>query len=195
MITDNNSAQPTTYKRVNFVPTEYLPKGTGEVGRYLDDVEGILVGLEARPGSYLVKDKNGQPVLDPKTGKQLERPQSWTAHFADGSMWSWPTYLDDSGVVQPWSRFDPSIDLGQCIAQRTVIHVWKDEKNFCHLELVETTSQGINPTVAQVAQPAFQPQPQQPTQMASSFTQQHPQQVAQQQAAPQAQASYKMPWE
>ena len=187
MITDN--AQPTTtYKRVNFVPTQYLPKGTGEVGRYLDDVEGILIGLEARSGSYLVKDKNGQPVLDPKTGKQLERPQSWTAHFADGSMWSWPTYLDDSGVVQPWSRFDPSIDLGQCIAQRTVIHVWKDEKNFCHLELVETTSQGINPTVVQVAQPTP------PQQMATSFApQQQPQQFAQPQQ--QAATSYPMPWD
>jgi hypothetical protein len=77
----------------------------------------------------------------------------------------------------------------QCIQQQKVIHVWKDEDNFCHLELIETT-QGINPTVQAAAQPAPQPQPQ-PAQMASSFA---TQQVAQQQA-PQAATSYPMPWD
>lgn len=184
MITDNNSAQPTTtYKKTNFIPLEYLPHGTGEVGRYLPEVEGILIGLEARGGTYTVKDR--------KTGQEITRPNSWTAHFLDGSMWSWPTYLGEDGKVYPWSRFDPSIDLVQCIQQQKVIHVWKDEDNFCHLELVETTSQGINPSVTQAVQPA--PQPQQPAQMTSSFAQQQPQQFAQQQAS--QTTSYPMPWE
>jgi len=191
--------QPTTtYQKQDFVPVDYLPVGTGEVGRYQDDVEGILVGLKARDGVYLVKDKDGNPVIDPKTGKQLKRPNSWTAYFEDGSMWSWPTYLDDEGVVRPWSRFDPSIVLKDCIQQRRVIHVWKDAQNFCHLELVETNQQGINPTVVQAAQPTPQPQ-----QMATSFAPaQQPQQVAQQfipqqqVASQQAQAaSYRMPWD
>lgn len=187
MITTTQQPQ-TNYSKTNFIPLEYLPHGTGEVGRYLPEVEGILVGLEARGGTYSVKDR--------KTGETITRPNSWTAHFADGSMWSWPTYLGEDGKVYPWSRFDPSIDLVQCIQQQKVIHVWKDEDNFCHLELVETTSQGINPSVTQAAQP------QQPTQMATSFAQQQPQQqvaqqfVPQQQAAPQQQAqAYRMPWD
>jgi hypothetical protein len=185
MITTTQQPQ-TNYSKINFIPLEYLPHGTGEVGRYLPEVEGVLVGLEARSGTYTVKDR--------KTGQEITRPNSWTAHFADGSMWSWPTYLGEDGKVYPWSRFDPSIDLVQCIQQQKVIHVWKDEDNFCHLELVETTTQGINPTVQAVAQPVSQPQPQ--PAMASSFAQaQPPQQVAQQQQAPQTQASYKMPWE
>jgi len=181
MITTTQQPQ-TNYSKTNFIPLEYLPHGTGEVGRYLPEVEGILIGLEARGGTYTVKDR--------KTGQEITRPNSWTAHFADGSMWSWPTYLGEDGKVYPWSRFDPSIDLVQCIQQQKVIHVWKDEYNFCHLELVETTTQGINPTVQAAAQPAPHPQPQ-PAQMSSTFA---PQQVAQQQA-PQAATSYPMPWD
>lgn len=116
--------------------------GSGEVGRYKDDVTGILVGIEPRGGSYQVKDR--------RTGQLIERPNSWTAHFQDGSMWSWPTYVDEAtGQVRPWSRFDPSINLAACVANQTVIHVWKDDKQFSHLEIVDTTVQ-MNPTVAQL---------------------------------------------
>jgi hypothetical protein len=111
--------------------------GTGEVGRYRDDVTGILVGIEPRGGSYTVRDR--------RTGEMITRPNSWTAVFEDGSMWSWPTYIDEkTNQVMPWSRFDPSINLALCVKQRKVIHVWKDDKSFSHLEVVETTS-NINP--------------------------------------------------
>lgn len=110
--------------------------GSGEVGRYKDEVTGILLGIEPRPGTYTVKDR--------RTGQMIERPNSWTAYFEDGSMWSWPTYVNENGQVMPWSRFDPSINLAACVQQRKVIHVWKDDKSFSHLEVVETTT-NVNP--------------------------------------------------
>lgn len=110
--------------------------GSGEVGRYKDEVTGVLVGIEPRPGTYQVKDR--------KTGQLIERPNSWTAYFEDGSMWSWPTYVNEQGQVMPWSRFDPSINLAACVQQRKVIHVWKDDCQFSHLEVVETTT-NVNP--------------------------------------------------
>lgn len=106
-------------------------KGSGEVGRYKDEVTGILVGIEPRGGFYEVKDR--------RTGEIIQRPNSWTAVFEDGSMWSWPTYVDPTThQVLPWSRFDSSIDLAACVAQRKVIHVWKDDRSFSHLEVIET---------------------------------------------------------
>lgn len=106
-------------------------KGSGEVGRYKDEVTGILVGIEPRGGFYEVKDR--------RTGEIVQRPNSWTAVFEDGSMWSWPTYVDPTThQVLPWSRFDSSIDLAACVAQRKVIHVWKDDRSFSHLEVIET---------------------------------------------------------
>lgn len=105
--------------------------GSGEVGRYKDEVIGVLVGIEPRGGFY--------PVTDRRTGEVIQRPNSWTAHFEDGSMWSWPTYVDETThQVMPWSRFDPSINLALCVKQRKVIHVWKDDRKFSHLELVDT---------------------------------------------------------
>jgi hypothetical protein len=109
-------------------------EGSGEIGRYKPEVTGVLVGIEPRGGSYQVKDR--------RTGQIITRPNSWTAYFEDGSMWSWPTYVDENGQVRPWSRFDPSIDLQLCVRERRVIHVWKDDRNFSHLEVVETN---INP--------------------------------------------------
>lgn len=109
--------------------------GSGEVGRYKDEVIGVLVGIEPRGGTYQVKDR--------RTGQLIERPNSWTAFFEDGSMWSWPTYVDETTHrVMPWSRFDPSINLALCVQQRKVIHVWKDDKSFSHLEIVNTN---VNP--------------------------------------------------
>lgn len=130
----------------NFIDLNQL-QGSGEVGRYKDEVTGILVGIEPRPGTYEVKDR--------RTGEVITRPNSWTAHFADGSMWSWPTWVDPQGRVQPWSRFDPSINLAACVAQQKVIHVWKDDRNFSHLEVVETQVQmNPNPMPIMQAQPA-----------------------------------------
>lgn len=121
----------------NFIDLNQLA-GSGEVGRYKDDVTGILLGIEPRGGSYQVKDR--------RTGAIITRPNSWTAVFEDGSMWSWPTYVDpNTNQVMPWSRFDSSINLAECVAQRITIHVWKDDKNFSHLEVVEQQSQNINP--------------------------------------------------
>lgn len=111
-------------------------EGSGEIGRYKPEVTGVLVGIEPRGGSYQVKDR--------RTGQIITRPNSWTAYFEDGSMWSWPTYVDEHGQVRPWSRFDPSIDLQLCVRERRVIHVWKDDRNFSHLEVVETET-NINP--------------------------------------------------
>lgn len=109
--------------------------GSGEVGRYKDEVIGVLVGIEPRGGTYQVKDR--------RTGETITRPNSWTAHFEDGSMWSWPTYVDETThQVMPWSRFDPSINLALCVQQRKVIHVWKDDRSFSHLEIVNTN---VNP--------------------------------------------------
>lgn len=115
-------------------------KGSGEQSRYVDEVTGILLGIEPREGTYTVNDR--------RTGLPVERPNSWTAHVKtpEGIMyWSWPTYRDAAtGQVLPWSRFDASIDLGAVVAQQKVIHLSKDKNGFCHLELVETTVQ-MNP--------------------------------------------------
>ncbi len=104
-----------------------FPKGTGETSLYKTDVTGILVGIEPREGTYSVADRT--------TGELITRPNSWTAHFADGSRFSWPTYWDEAGNVQPWSRFDEGIDLEQCMQQGIAIHLWKDKRGFTHLEL------------------------------------------------------------
>lgn len=123
--------------------------GSGEVGRYKDEVIGVLVGIEPRPGTYQVKDR--------RTGEMITRPNSWTAYFEDGSMWSWPTYVDETThQVMPWSRFDPSIDLAACVQQRKVIHVWKDDRQFSHLEVVETQV-SMNPNPLPVMAAAMAP--------------------------------------
>lgn len=134
MIT-NNGTQYNNTRQHNFINLQGFA-GSGEVGRYKDEVVGVLVGIEPREGTYQVKDR--------RTGQLIERPNSWTAVFEDGSMWSWPTYVDEQGRVMPWSRFDPSINLAEVVARRQVIHVWKDDRQFSHLELVDTTVQ-MNP--------------------------------------------------
>lgn len=115
--------------------------GSGEVGRYKEEIVGILLGIEPREGTY--------QVVDRRTGQTITRPNSWTAHFADGSMWSWPTYTDpDTGEVKPWSRFDQSIKLASVVKNRQTIHVWKDSKGFAHLELAHE-QQVVNPLPSQ----------------------------------------------
>ena len=126
---NSNQQQYTARRNTSFIPLNQLPQGTGESGRYVTDVTGVLLGIEPRSGSYTITDRN--------TGQQITRPNSWTAHFADGSMFSWPTYLDDQGQVRMWSRFDSSINLAQVIEQGIVIHLWKDGRNFTHLEVVQ----------------------------------------------------------
>lgn len=145
----------------NFIDLNQL-QGSGEVGRYKDDVVGVLLGIEPRDGFYQVQDR--------KTGVMIQRPNSWTAHFADGSMFSWPTYLDEtSGRVMPWSRFDQSINLAACAQQGIAIHIWRDERKFVHLEIAEQqqVQTNLNPLPImngqQVAQQQVaQPQPAMP---------------------------------
>ena len=115
-------------------------RGTGaNTGRYLNDVTGVLVELRPRDGFY---EFNGQA-----------RPNSWTAVFADGSLFSWPTYIDKAtNTVMPWSRFDESIDLGYCAANNIAIHLWRDERKFTHLELADGQPQvQVNQSVATMA--------------------------------------------
>lgn len=111
--------------------------GSGEVGRYLEDHTGVLMGIVPRGGTYRIKDR--------RTGQLIERPNSWTAMFEDGNMVSWPTYVDpNTGQVMPWSRFDQSINLAEVVKQRKLIHLWKDDRKFFHLEVVEETT-NLNP--------------------------------------------------
>ena len=112
-----------------------FPKGSGTSSLYKDDIVGVLLGIEPREGTYEVADRT--------TGEIITRPNSWTARFADGSRFSWPTYLDEDGNVQLWSRFDESIDLSECAANGIAIHVWRDARKLVHLELaVQTEATG-----------------------------------------------------
>ena len=114
--------------------------GSGESTMFVDDVEGVLVGIQTREGFYTVNDR--------KTGQPIQRPNSWIGHWMTDQgekLMSWPTYLDEkTGAVMPWSRFDQSINLAQCSAQQVRLHMWKDDRNFYHLEVVET-QQNLNP--------------------------------------------------
>ena len=156
MAISNNGQQYTNNQQQHsFIDLAQL-HGSGEVGRYKDDVTGILLGIEPRDGFYQIQDR--------KTGVMIQRPNSWTAHFADGSMFSWPTYLDETtGQVMPWSRFDQSINLAACAQQGIAIHIWRDERKFVHLEIAKTQTQQIQTNLnplpimqgQQVAQPVM----------------------------------------
>ena len=138
----------------NFIDLSTIQGSGANTGRYLTDVTGILVGIEPRTGTYTFHN--------PRTNQDEIRPQSWTAHFEDGSMFSWPTYVDQqTGEVKPWSRFDQSINLAQCVATRTVIHLWRDERNFTHLEVAEEQQvNGVQQLAGNWRQPMQQPQQQ-----------------------------------
>ena len=149
----SNNGQQYTNNQHNFIDLTGF-NGSGEVGRYKDDHTGILVGIEPRPGTYQVKDR--------RTGQVITRPNSWTAIFEDGNMVSWPTYVDEAtNTVRPWSRFDKSINLAEVVAQRKVIHLWRDDRQFFHLEVVETeVSMNPNPLpIMQQQQPVYQQMP------------------------------------
>ena len=107
--------------------------GSGESTMFVTDVEGVFLGIEVRDGFYVVNDR--------RTGKPIQRPNSWIAHWSTETgekLMSWPTYQDQqTGEVKPWSRFDPRINLAQCSAQKVTLHMWKDDRNFYHLEVVE----------------------------------------------------------
>lgn len=158
MAINNGTQQYQKTTEHSFIDLTQL-QGSGEVGRYKDDVVGVLLGIEPRPGTYQVQDR--------KTGNIITRPNSWTAHFQDGSMFSWPTYLDEqTGQVMPWSRFDQSINLAACVQQGIAIHIWRDERKFVHLEIAEQQQAQVNlnpmPIMQQqVAQPAQPMMPQQ----------------------------------
>lgn len=115
-------------------------QAAGEATMFVDDVEGILLGIEVRGGTYTVNDR--------KTGQPIVRPNSWIAHWQTPTgekLMSWPTYVDQAtGQVRPWSRFDKRINLAQCSQQRVTLHMWKDDRSFYHLEVVEAEV-NINP--------------------------------------------------
>lgn len=121
--------------------------GSGESTLFVDDVEGVLLGIEVRDGFYTINDR--------KTGQPIQRPNSWVAHWMTSTgekLMSWPTYQDTTtGEVKPWSRFDPSINLAQCSAQKVTLHMWKDDRNFYHLEVVEEQV-NLNPMPVVMAQ-------------------------------------------
>jgi hypothetical protein len=128
----------------NYISAAQLPKGSGEVGRFKTDITGVLLGIEPRGGSYEVTDR--------KTGELIRRPNSWTAYFSDGSMFAWPTYVDEATrTVKPWSRFDSRIDLAACIENHTVLHLWKDDRQFCHLEIAATQQLSVENAVPTMA--------------------------------------------
>lgn len=107
--------------------------GSGESTLFVDEVQGVLLGIETREGFYTVKDR--------KTGQPIQRPNSWVGHWMTDKgekLMSWPTYVDPTdNTVKPWSRFDPSINLAACSAQKVTLHMWKDDRSFYHLEIVE----------------------------------------------------------
>lgn len=116
--------------------------GSGESTMFVDDVVGVLTGIEVRGGTY--------EVVDRRTGQLIQRPNSWIGHWdtpQGPKLMSWPTYLDPAdGQVKAWSRFDGSINLQVCAQQRITLHMWKDRRNFYHLEVVEEEVQGnLNP--------------------------------------------------
>lgn len=134
----------------NFINLAQLA-GSGESTMFVDDVEGILLGIETRDGSYTVNDR--------RTGQPITRPNSWIGHWMTDQgekLMSWPTYIDETtGQVMPWSRFDSSINLAQCSAQQIRLHMWKDERNFYHLEVVKTqVQQNLNPMPVVMGQQA-----------------------------------------
>lgn len=130
----------TNYTR-QFVPLDELPIGSGETG-FKEDIVGVLVGFEKRPGMYEFTDQNGQRV---------SKPNTWIAHFEGGLMFNWTTFLnEETGAVEMWHRFDPEkINLRACIEQRIPLHVWRDERRRMHLELAQFQRQ---------AQPQYQQQ-------------------------------------
>lgn len=135
----------------SFIPLDQLPQqGAGAAGMYVTDVTGVLLGIEPRTGTYQVKDR--------RTGQLIERPNSYTAVFEDGSMFSWPLIQNQDGTYRLWDRFDQSINLMACVQNRIAIHVWKDERGFNHLELAQQTQAQQMPVVNQVYAPGTQPQ-------------------------------------
>lgn len=124
-INSKQQSQPTTTRK--FIPLDELPTGTGQSGRYVTNVTGILLGIEPRTGTYQIRDR--------RTGEVVTRPNSYTAVFASGELFSWPTYVDEDGCVRMWSRFEVGLELRDIISQSIQIHLWKDKKGFTHLEL------------------------------------------------------------
>ena len=136
------SNQQQQYQRT-FIPLDDLPTGAGETG-FKKDVTGILLGIEPRDGYY--------EFVDSRTGKKMTKPNSYIAHFADGSMFNWPTYLDEeTGQVRIWNRFDTKLSLKELIQNEVTIHLWKDDRNFYHLEVVEEQV-NLNPMPVVMAQ-------------------------------------------
>lgn len=139
MAISNNGQQYVNNNRGGFINLQALA-GSGESTMFVDEVQGVLLGIEVRDGFYTVADR--------RTGEPVQRPNSWIGHWQTDTgekLMSWPTYQDpQTGEVKPWSRFDPRINLAACSSNKTTLHMWKDDRNFYHLEVVEEQV-NINP--------------------------------------------------
>lgn len=151
MAISNNGQQ---YQNVNnnrggFINLQALA-GSGESTMFVDEVVGVLLGIETREGFYTIKDR--------RTGQPVQRPNSWIAHWMTDKgekLMSWPTYVDpNDGLVKPWSRFDQSINLAACSAQKVTLHMWKDDRSFYHLEVME---EQVNLNLMPIQQPTAVP--------------------------------------
>lgn len=144
-----NSKQQKTLVNLNSI------QGTGETSRFVTDVTGVLIEIQMRGGTY--------EVVDRKTGEKIVRPNScvsvWRTLSGTIVYMSWPTYFGDDGQVHLWSRFNGKrIKLQQAVEDETVLHFYRDRRNFYHLELVEEEHvTGINPMPIAVAAPAVAP--------------------------------------
>lgn len=91
-------------------------RGRGEQPRtmFADEVTGHLVSITLREGEYEVK-RNGQPVIDPATGKPMVRPNSaiaeWRSDDGERVFTNWPARYDDNHSILLWDAFDTSINL------------------------------------------------------------------------------------
>jgi len=134
------SNQQQQYQKTGFDLSQLV--GTGD-SNWSDDVTAVLLEIQPREGMYNVVDRDGNPVIDPSTGRQMQRPNTWVAYFSDGSMFNWTVFQNEQGQIVPWSRFDPSINLVQCRAQNIAVHVWRDKNRRMHLEIAQQQEQQV----------------------------------------------------
>lgn len=147
MVANNNTMSQSTPTARQYYDLNAIA-GAGESTRFVNEVTGILLGIEMRPGFYEIPDR--------RTGQKVKRPNSWIGHwlvreetgYEHEVLMSWPTYQDkETGLVHPWDYYDPSINLSQCAAQRIPLHMSRNERGFYKLEIVrvETSTMPIMP--------------------------------------------------
>ena len=82
MITNGTQQYQNTNNFINLAALN----GSGESTMFVDEVEGVLLGIETRPGTYTVNDR--------RTGQPIERPNSWIGHWLTDKgekLMSWPS--------------------------------------------------------------------------------------------------------